>query len=667
MPGSGMVSRSLQELDAELVARARSAAAWRLRVAQVLEVLARLELFFQLGFSSLAAYALERCERGGRWVGAARCVARRLEALPALRRALATGQLSWSVAELVSSVARPEDEARWLVLAQGHTVRELRQRVQAARRVAQESAHTVAGAAPSVGEGAAAFGPSSAAFDESMDDEPCALTCTVNTEDAWLFEATRTLLEHLGSRGHTAQLEALLAEGQELLLSALPRGALQLDLAAEAAAAQRRGEQRASWQTAAEVRCERQLRPSLLQRLPPRLSEVSAVAAAGFSSLERQTAQQLDGELRALSRAIARQELELARLVLQFHRADGWRALGYASEAQYARERLGLSRSSVLARRALALRLEVLPAVAQALGAAQIGVEAAQQIVRIATPRTEQAWLERAQMRTIKHLREEVAAALIAVRVSGEVDCPPPAVAELESYAQLQRAVISGRACEPAPPSSPRAPASRPFVPPESRARRAWLIMLASLERWLAKGLAGEIYAPAAQPSTKGQERADTGVQTSAKRQTLSSGRVVLRWRVPREIYDWWHALQTQARCWLRPGVSWLRFLCLAVWQAWRHVLGAPAEYGGIYLRDGYCCRSPVCTRRDVTPHHLRFRSQGGGDEPQNVASVCSWCHLLGIHGGRIRAAGTADCIHWELGPVGRPCVVVHGRERVAA
>jgi hypothetical protein len=113
--------------------------------------------------------------------------------------------------------------------------------------------------------------------------------------------------------------------------------------------------------------------------------------------------------------------------------------------------------------------------------------------------------------------------------------------------------------------------------------------------------------------------------------------------------------------------VSWIRFLCLAFWQAWRHVLGAPVEYGGIYLRDGYQCRSPVCSRRDVTPHHLQFRSQGGSDEADNVASVCSWCHLFGIHGGRIRAAGTAGCIRWELGPSHRPCLIVHGRERRAA
>src|SRR6185295_3271319 len=105
---------------------------------------------------------------------------------------------------------------------------------------------------------------------------------------------------------------------------------------------------------------------------------------------------------------------------LEFHRADGWRRLGYASEAQYARERLSMSRSSLAARRALALRLEALPRVAEALGSGQIGVEAATQIVRVATARTQAAWVERAQKRTIKFLREEVSAALIAVRLSGE-------------------------------------------------------------------------------------------------------------------------------------------------------------------------------------------------------------------------------------------------------
>jgi hypothetical protein len=60
-----------------------------------------------------------------------------------------------------------------------------------------------------------------------------------------------------------------------------------------------------------------------------------------------------------------------------------------------------LSRSSLLARRALALRLEKLPHVAEALGAGQIGVEAAVQVGRVAVPSTQAAWVERARQRTI--------------------------------------------------------------------------------------------------------------------------------------------------------------------------------------------------------------------------------------------------------------------------
>jgi hypothetical protein len=67
-----------------------------------------------------------------------------------------------------------------------------------------------------------------------------------------------------------------------------------------------------------------------------------------------------------------------------------------------------------------------------------------------------------------------------------------------------------------------------------------------------------------------------------------------------------------------------------------------------------------------VTPHHLKFRSAGGSDEDDNVVSVCAWCHLHGIHGGRIRALGAADHIRWELGPRNAPFLIVHGRDRIA-
>ncbi len=101
------------------------------------------------------------------------------------------------------------------------------------------------------------------------------------------------------------------------------------------------------------------------------------------------------------------------------------------------------------------------------------------------------------------------------------------------------------------------------------------------------------------------------------------------------------------------------------MWQSWRHLLGTDVAYGHIYIRDRFRCMSPVCNRRDVTPHHLVFRSAGGSDAPGNMGSFCTWCHLCGVHEGRIRASGSAELIHWELGAGSSPCLVVHGRERV--
>ncbi|MBW2462101.1 MAG: hypothetical protein JRH11_10680 [Deltaproteobacteria bacterium] len=82
----------------------------------------------------------------------------------------------------------------------------------------------------------------------------------------------------------------------------------------------------------------------------------------------------------------------------------------------------------------------------------------------------------------------------------------------------------------------------------------------------------------------------------------------------------------------------------------------------------------------------MKYRSAGGGDEGDNVLSVCAACHLEGEHGGRLkvrvskkaerrrrrRGAGLltrppAGKPRWELGRRGQtPVMVVEGRERLA-
>jgi hypothetical protein len=674
------LGEEVERLDADLASRARVESALRLRLGQVLEVSSR-GGHFDLGFSSMRAYALERCERSARWAEAARCLARRVERLAQLRTAMAFGEVSWSMGELLARVAQPEDEARWLELARSRTLRQMRVLVtqalsnehgagnadgRAARRV---TSPWVSDSVSGVSNGVSAASDAVSRGDADESEGMRTLTCTVDQEDAWLYEATRALLGQLGTHSSDAQCEALLAEGLGTLLAALPEGALDAERLEWADDGQRRwlGELD-RWRAEAEARCEAHFRDDVLGtgKAASHCGAVASAAACGLASLEHTKREELDASVRGLASALAGHELELARRLLRFHRADGWRQCGYATETQYARERLGMSRSSLLAKRALALRLEKLPHVAEALGAGRIGVEAAVQLVRVATPETEAAWVMRARQRTIKHLREEVAAAQVALRVSGESNCLPPEDAELFAFHDLERAVVSGHACQPRPANDAAATCAvdearvsitsmMGINEPTSGSRRAWLVMLGSLAQWLESNL---------------QSGVQNGIQTSAglgRAFRSCAGRVVLRWQVSRATHAAWRGLEAQARRWLPRGMSWLRFLCLSLWEGWRHLLGQKVAYGQIYIRDRYRCLSPVCSRRDVTPHHLQFRSAGGGEHPANIGSVCSWCHLWGIHGGRIRASGTAEHIHWELGAPGAPCLVVNGRVRVAA
>jgi len=190
----------IERLDAALAARARGEAGLRLRLGQALEVMSR-GAVFELGFSSPGAYALERCERGVRWAEVAQCMARPLEGLPALRQALAAGRVSWSMAEQLARVAQPEDEARWLAQAEGRTVRQVRALVAEAVGLRPGRAVRLAAGAGS-GEGPGL------AEDEScsVGTDVCTLSVTVDQEDGWLYEATRSLLEQLGTRGSEAQI-----------------------------------------------------------------------------------------------------------------------------------------------------------------------------------------------------------------------------------------------------------------------------------------------------------------------------------------------------------------------------------------------------------------------------------------------------------------------------
>jgi hypothetical protein len=67
--------------------------------------------------------------------------------------------------------------------------------------------------------------------------------------------------------------------------------------------------------------------------------------------------------------------------------------------------------------------------------------------------------------------------------------------------------------------------------------------------------------------------------------------------------------------------------------------------------RDRGFCQVPGCSRPAVHAHHVQYRSLGGGDEAENLVSLCAPHHLRGVHTGRVRVSGRApDGLVWEMG-----------------
>jgi hypothetical protein len=54
---------------------------------------------------------------------------------------------------------------------------------------------------------------------------------------------------------------------------------------------------------------------------------------------------------------------------------------------------------------------------------------------------------------------------------------------------------------------------------------------------------------------------------------------------------------------------------------------------------------------QNLHDHHVRFRSAGGSDAPENRVTLCAFHHLRGVHAGRLRCTGRApDGLRWQLG-----------------
>jgi len=588
----------LVDIDRRLVALSRSAGALRLAVGDALRRLRETGGYLELGFSSVGAYGFERIGRRRRWVDESARVAARLVELPGLRAALERGELGWSMVELLAREATADTEAQLIAEARGMTVRAMRERL--AGRSGDDQGGTM-----------------------TPEDEQRTLQVSVDSVTAWAFEATRSLLRtRFGVVGDDAMVEALLAEATSTLLARHPKLTCRLDSATRAETWDQRRELE---RRLAELLAEDEL---LGGAEDPGLTELIAdfVEDSGSCAELPRTPVALDAHLRELSTRLQTRDRRLGELACEVWGCSGWRTLGYASAAQYANERLGCSLASVKARMTLARRCKrLVPEVALALDDGDIGYEAARLVARVADRDTVYAWLDRAASRTTKHLREEVEIVEAVARAEGvsPVGCEPPAASLVAEFQDLERGMLDGTVAD----------------------------LVVNGGRLSGSG-SSQISV------TDGDETSQISVTDDGRGRW--AGMVPLRMRLRSETVGFWRDISRLFEASGEDG-SFVDFLIRAFWSVWLRRDPERVAYQDVYERDRLRCASPVCSNRDLTPHHLKFRGHGGGEERSNLAGLCVTCHLEVLHLGRMTAAPPAHDIHWTLGRDG--FLTVHGRE----
>ncbi len=164
------------------------------------------------------------------------------------------------------------------------------------------------------------------------------------------------------------------------------------------------------------------------------------------------------------------------------------------------------------------------------------------------------------------------------------------------------------------------------------------------------------------EPESEPEESQMSGVapEPSDEESQVSGDRpidnVPLRLSLPFDLAVFWRELEAEHR--EHVGGEFVPFLIRSVLGNWQGAFSdlSKIEYSDVYQRDRWMCQNPRCTSRQVTPHHIVFRSAGGGEERSNLVSLCNICHLGLVHGETARGptlkvSGLApDQLSWRMG-----------------
>lgn len=278
-----------------------------------------------------------------------------------------------------------------------------------------------------------------------------------------------------------------------------------------------------------------------------------------------------------------------------------YRELGYSSINQYAMKDLGFSKSRTGDFIRLAGQLDKLPAVREAMTSGELGYTKAREIVKVATPETEEEWLKAAnkpRTELIREVKRVKRAAKVDPNQNELLPAAPTVVAPKELPVRFQVDLT-----------------------PEQEARRAALV-----ER---------LHKLGGVPNNKAElmlEALAAFVETKEK-----APRGALVSRPPVQIHV--HEKEGRMTIQIEAGERELSMadaermkcdaaVCTKGGRNWTTI--PPRVRREVLARDGHRCQAPGCGRtRFLEVHHTVPRLRGGTNHPENLVTLCAACHRL--------------------------------------
>jgi len=613
--------------------------------------------YIRLGFALFRDYVRERlgvAERTGQELAR---LGAGLERLPDVDAALAAGKITWTAAAEVARVAGVEDAAEWVDRAQRLSVRELRARVQdeLKRDDEVESSRTESDLQTD------ATGPGEIHAEASASAEPddplVRLALEACSGAAHLWEASLDLCELV------AGSEVGPGERAELILADFLSGTRELPGDHEPCWPRNAPVIFGRWGRGRDGGAARSRKPSA-ELGPAALPDSFAWELKQIEDIVRAPVPrdpfEIDDSMRLLVARRRGLDLDLARLLRNFHSLRLAQHLGFAGFQEYAEERLGISARRASRLVSLDRRLFFFPRIARAVRDGSIGTEAAWLLCKVATPgKTEDVWIDRARRRAVARLREEVRWVEREARMSGRSGkmMPPPPGRLPNALEEVSAAFgcpvgptgeAGGGGVEPVgfsdtqPAETPTANAPTFAGPVEELTTGYAVDSPPAADAPTFAGLPGDNKLRAALDalSRRGQNEARVRVEFRLRESTVGMWNDA-RNRIAASTGDSYVSDAEVLRC---LAVEFLATY-LPLW------FESVREGDPVAVRDRFRCQIPGCTVCGGSAHHLRFRSQLGPDEMWNLLFLCYLHHVPGVHRRCIRVSGRVpERVVFELG-----------------